>query len=367
LKKILFVATVPEHFLYFHIPCFKMLRENGFEVHAACSESCDIPECDMRFSLPISRNPANKTNRAAYKQLKKIINENNYDIVHCHTPVGGALARLASRQAIKNGTRVFYTAHGFHFCSGAPLLNWLVFLPVERFFSRITDELITINDEDFLRANKLLKAKNVRYIHGVGCDLERFKRANSDEREKLRKKFGFKAHEKIIFYAAELNANKNQRFLIEALNIILKTEPKARLVLAGQDNLGGAYQRLAAETGAPVEFLGVRDDITELMKAADVYAASSLREGLPLNIMEAMATGLPVVAVSNRGHRALIKDGETGFIVEPDETQKAARLFEMLFSDRELYDRLSSAASAAVIPYGKESVLKELSELYGIR
>lgn len=344
-----------------------MLRQNGFEVHVACSGICDIPESDMRFSLPVSRSPADKTNRVAYKQLKKIIIENNYDIVHCHTPVGGALARLASRQARKNGTRVFYTAHGFHFCSGAPLLNWLVFLPVERLLSRITDELITINDEDFARANKLLKAKNVRYIHGVGCDLERFKKAKHDERERLREKFGFKADEKIIFYAAELNLNKNQRFLIEALNILLKTEPKARLVLAGQDNLGGAYQRLASETGTPVEFLGVRDDIPELMKSCDVYAASSLREGLPLNIMEAMATGLPVVAVSNRGHRALIKDGETGFIVEPDETQKAARLMEMLFSDRELYDRLSSSASAAVIPYGKESVLKELTELYEIR
>lgn len=366
MKKILFVATVPEHFLYFHIPCFKMLRENGIEVHAACSGSCHIPECDRRFSLPVSRSPLSKTNTDAYKQLKRIINENNYDVVHCHTPVGGALARLASRQARKRGTRVFYTAHGFHFCSGAPLINWLVFLPAERLLSRLTDELITINDEDYKCACRLLKAESVRLIHGVGCDLERFKRAESGERERLRESFGFEADEKIIFYAAEQNVNKNQRFLIEALSILQISVPKARLVLAGQDNIGGAYQRLAAEKGVPVEFLGVRDDIPELMKACDVYAASSLREGLPLNVMEAMATGLPVVAVGNRGHRALIKDGETGFIVGPHETQKAAGLFEALFSDEELRERLSSAVREAVLPYGIESVLKELAELYEI-
>ena len=343
-----------------------MLRENGWEVHAACAGSCDIPECDRRIELPISRSPADKTNREAYRQLKKLIEENGYDVVHCHTPVGGALARLASRRARKNGTKVFYTAHGFHFCKGAPLASWLVFVPAERYFSRMTDELLTINDEDFGYAQKLLKAKNVRFIHGVGCDLERFGRASRETRDALRAELGYGADEKIIFYAAELNKNKNQRFLIEMLNFLRGTEPRARLVLAGQDNFGGAYKKLAEETGVPVDFLGVRDDVPRLMKACDVYAASSLREGLPLNIMEAMATGLPVVAVGNRGHRALIKDGETGFIVAPGETERAARLIDRLLEDEALYERFSAAALEAVRPYGQDSVLKELAELYEI-
>lgn len=366
MKKILFVATVPEHFLYFHIPCFKMLRENGWEVHAACSECRDIPECDKLFELPISRNPADKANIKAYRRLKEIVGKNNYDIVHCHTPMGGALARLASRRARKNGARVFYTAHGFHFCSGAPLLNWILFMPAEWFFSRMTDELITINDEDFKLAKRLMRAENVRLIHGVGCDLERFRRPGVGEKERLREEFGFKAGDKIVFYAAELNGNKNQGFLIEVINLLRKTEPRARLVLAGSDNMNGAYRKLAEDTGAPVDFLGVREDIPELMRACDVYAASSLREGLPLNIMEAMATGLPIVAVNNRGHRALVKDGETGFIIEPGDKESAAESLERLLTDAELYERFSLAARAAVTAYGKESVLRELSEAYGI-
>ncbi len=366
MKKILFVATVPEHFLYFHIPCFRMLRENGWEVHAVCAGSVEIPECDRRIELPISRSPADKTNREAYRQLKKLIDEEGYDVVHSHTPVGGALARLASRQARKNGTKVYYTAHGFHFCKGAPFANWLAFLPAERFFSRMTDELLTINNEDFGYANKLLKAKNVRFIHGVGCDLERFGRDTPEERNALRSDLGYGEDEKIIFYAAELNINKNQSFLIETVNILRKTKPKARLVLAGQDNLGGVYQRLAAELKVPVDFLGVRNDIPRLMKACDIYAASSLREGLPLNIMEAMATGLPVVAVANRGHCALIRDGETGYIVAPDAMKMAAEHMARLLEDEALYARFSAAAIEAVQPYSTDNVLKELAALYEI-
>lgn len=364
MKKILFVATVPEHFLYFHIPCFEMLRKNGWEVHVACSGDVEIPCCDRRFSVPMVRNPFDKSNKEALRQLKKIIADTNYDIVHCHTPVGGALARIAAKKWRRRGTKVIYTAHGFHFCKGAPLINWLLYLPAENLLSYITDELITINDEDYLRASTLLHAKHVSLVHGVGCDIAKYGRAGNEEKSELRRKLGYSDDDIILFYAAELNKNKNQKFLIETVKRLQPEFPKIRLLLAGQDNFGGEYQRLAQQLDAPVDFLGVRDDIPELLKIADLYAASSLREGLPLNIMEAMASGLPVVAVSNRGHRALVSQGVTGFLVAPGRTDLAAEKIRLYLTDSERYNNSSFYALEKIKPYSKENVLEELGKIY---
>jgi glycosyltransferase EpsD len=81
-------------------------------------------------------------------KLKNIIADNDYDIIHCHTPVGGALARIAARNYRKRGTKVIYTAHGFHFFEGSPVKNWILYYPLEKWLSRFTDVLITLNSEE---------------------------------------------------------------------------------------------------------------------------------------------------------------------------------------------------------------------------
>ena len=155
-KKVLFTATVVKtHINVFHLPYLKWFKEQGYEVHVAAkndfvNEPCTIPHCDKFYDINFARFPFSNANIEAYKQLKKIITENDYDIIHCHTPVAGVLTRLAARNC-KN-TTVIYTAHGFHFFKGAPLLNWLIYYPVERFCARFTDKLITINKEDYERA-----------------------------------------------------------------------------------------------------------------------------------------------------------------------------------------------------------------------
>ena len=149
MKKVLFTATVDSHILQFHLPFLKMFKENGYEVHVATNGDESIPFCDKKIKISFERSPFKINNLKAIGQLRKVINEEQYDIIHTHTPMGSVVTRLAAKQARKkNNTRVIYTAHGFHFFKGAPILNWLVFYPVEKWLAKYTDTLITINKED---------------------------------------------------------------------------------------------------------------------------------------------------------------------------------------------------------------------------
>lgn len=177
--KVLFSATlVRGHIAKFHIPYLKWFKEHGWETWVAAKDDypdgdCKIPYCDHFVNIDFARSPFSKQTVVAYKQLRKLFAEERFDIVHTHTPVGGVLTRLAARDARRYGTKVIYTGHGFHFYDGAPAVNWMLWYPVERIMSRFTDVLITINDEDFKRANKFAHC-NVEYVQGVGIDLDRF-------------------------------------------------------------------------------------------------------------------------------------------------------------------------------------------------
>ncbi|MEE0980929.1 MAG: glycosyltransferase family 4 protein [Acutalibacteraceae bacterium] len=366
MKKILFVATITEHFYYFHLPYLKMFHDLGWQVDVASHGDVELPFCDNRYEIPIKRSPADKDNLKAYFMLKKIIKNNYYDIVHCHTPMGGILARLASFSQRKNGTKVLYTAHGFHFYEGAPKANWMVYFPIEFVMSMITDCLITINDEDYKCAKKNLKAKKVAKVNGVGYNSDRYFPVSKEEKFSLREKLGYKKNEKLLIYVAEMNLNKNQAMLIRALNEVLKTHKNVRLIIAGADNFNGEYPRLAKELGieANVDFLGHREDIDDLLHASDIAVGSSYREGLPVNVMEALACGLPVVLSDNRGHRVLGVNGENGYIININDYKTMAQRICEILEDDVLYERLSDNAIKLIKPFSKESVLLELKEIY---
>ena len=146
--------------------------------------------------------------------LIALLSEQHYDIVHTHThtPNASAIVRLACRPLRKQGIKVFYTAHGFHFYDGAPLKNWLMFYPVEMFLSRWTDVLITINREDYQRAKEKFHTEKTVYIPGVGLDTERFGTYNM--REEKRRELGIPSDAKVLLTVGKLNANKNQSVVI---------------------------------------------------------------------------------------------------------------------------------------------------------
>src|SRR5690625_3011116 len=233
-NKVLYCATVDYHFKAFHLPYMKWFKEQGWEVEVAAAGKMDLPYTRLRYNIAIERSPFHWSNYKAYRQLKKIIEQNNYDIIHCHTPLGDVLARLAARKKRTEGTKVIYTAHGFHFFSGAPYLNWLIYYPIEKYLSKHTDCLITINGEDFnLALNHRFKADHIKRIHGVGIDTKKFKPLGKNEKIRLKKSFGYKRNDFLLFYAAEFNKNKNQQFLIQTLTFMKDKIQNVKLLLAG--------------------------------------------------------------------------------------------------------------------------------------
>lgn len=366
MKKILYVATITEHFYYFHLPYLKMFHDLGWQVDVASHGDVELPFCDNRYEIPIKRSPADKDNLKAYKMLKKIIRDNHYDIVHCHTPMGGILARLASFSQRKKGTKVLYTAHGFHFYDGAPKANWMVYFPIEYVMSMTTDCLITINDEDYNCAKKRLKAKATAKVNGVGYNSDRYFPVSKEEKLALRDKLGYSRDEKLLVYVAEMNLNKNQAMLIRALKVISEKRDDVRLIIAGADNFNGEYPKLAKELGidSKVDFLGHREDINDILHMSDIAVGSSYREGLPVNVMEALACGLPVVLSDNRGHRVLGVNGENGYVVKINDYEAMAQRINEILNDENLYEKLSANAIELIKPYSKESVIVELKEIY---
>ncbi|MDR3313073.1 MAG: glycosyltransferase family 4 protein [Oscillospiraceae bacterium] len=364
-KRILFVATVSRHFYYFHQPVFQMLRAAGWEVDTAAAQDAGKPlrGCRNCYDLPFSRSPLRPGNLKACLALRKIIRAGGYDIIHCHTPVGGLAGRLAARGS---GAKVYYTAHGFHFYRGAPALNWLLYYPLERLLARRTDCLLTINAEDYAFAQTHLPARELRRVHGVGCDTARFAPAPPAERLVTRVRLGLPPEAPVLICVAELNANKNQALLLRAMPAVLAEFPQARLLLAGPDHMDGKLQALAAELkiGHALHFLGERGDVPRLLAAADVAVAASLREGLPVNVMEAMACALPLVASDARGHRELVAQGETGLLVSPQDPAAMAEAIRTLLAQPELRQRYGAAARERVQGYARQRVLEELRELY---
>lgn len=366
-RKVLFCATVDYHFRAFHLPYLKWFKDQGFEVHVAASGNIELPYVDAKFDIPIQRSPFHLKNVKAYSQLKSIIIQNNYDIIHCHTPMGGMLTRLAARGARKRGTKVIYTAHGFHFCKGAPFKNWLLYYPIEKVFSNYTDCLITINEEDFALAVKhRFNAKRIEHVHGVGVNTEQFQPITDLHKQELRKSFGYAPDDFLLFYAAEFNENKNQQLLIHALALIKEKVPCARLLLAGSGPLLQSCRDLTIRLGVEnmVDFLGYRNDICKLLQQCDVAVASSLREGLPVNIMEAMACGLPIVASENRGHAELIKDRVNGYIITELKSDQFAIRLNQLYQAKKLRKEFGIASVQGVKRYSIDQVGTELMGIY---
>ncbi|WP_025688744.1 glycosyltransferase, partial [Paenibacillus zanthoxyli] len=249
-RKVLFCATVDYHFSAFHLPVLEWFKQRGWEVHIAARGGLDLPYVDKKFNIPIERSPLRCGNLEAYRQLREIMRQNDYGIIHAHTPMGGVLARLAAVSSRNKGTRVIYTAHGFHFCKGSPLMNWLLYYPIEKGLSRLTDCLITINDEDYrLAARRRFKARQIEHVHGVGVNTDRFKPVTQAEKAKLRQDSPYRPEDFLMFYAAEFNGNKNHQLLIRALARVRDQEAGIKLLLAGEGPLQEQCRKLAAELG----------------------------------------------------------------------------------------------------------------------
>lgn len=362
--KVLFVANVAkEHICKFHIPTIRLLRDHGWQVDVACKLDAQIPEASAAYNMCWERTPFTLKTFKGIRQLHSLIQKNHYDIVYCHTPVGGLVARFAARKFRKSGIKVVYCAHGLHFFKGAPIINWLLFYPMEKLMALFTDMIITINPEDFeLVRDKFNPKLMVKQINGIGVNFNRLEIKDKEAiREAYRKRLDIPSDAIGLIYVAEIIKNKNQCMLIKTLRILRQKGLNCWLLLAGPDHQNGEFMRLADELGLTeyVKFLGWRSDIGELMSTSDIYVASSIREGFGINLVEAQYCGLPVVATSNRGHRAIIQDGSNGFLVKINDSEAMANRIEQLISSPSLYQQMTKID---VSSYSCESVAETIEQ-----
>lgn len=366
MKKVLFVSHTA-NFAKFNRNFMRWFREQGWQVYYASGGEEPIEECDYSYTLPFNRSPFSFNNVRAYRELKNLIEKEDFNIIHCHTPVGGVVTRLAARGVRKRGTSVIYTGHGLHFYKGAPLLNWILYYPVEKFCSRYTDCLITINEEDYFNVRRFkFKAADIQYVHGVGVSLERFRIHTLPEKEALRQKYGYLPEDYIMIVVAELNKNKNQEFIIKSVSHIRKSLPQIKLLLVGKGDQKDVLSDLVKELklDGSVFFLGYRNDIDNLLALSDVLVTASYREGLPVNIMEAMASGLPVICTDVRGQRDLIKNGENGFLYAINDESGFSEAVEKLAADPDIVARIQNNNVKDVRIYSTDYVMKEMTAIY---
>ena len=303
--KILYITTIGDTMGFFQSIVKELLGAGNIVDLAANPNIGTLPGCFCAwgcriYPLSCTRSPLDKNNLKAIREIRKIVSEGHYDIVHCHTPIAAMCTRIACRKLRKNGLKVFYTAHGFHFYQGAPLKNWLLYYPVEWLCAHWTDVLITINREDYARAKKHLHARRVEYVPGVGLDVSKFADAVADRVAK-RREIRVPENAFLLLSVGELNGNKNHETVLRALAKL--GNENIHYAIAGEGELKKYLSDTAKSLGVEerLHLLGQRSDVPELYKAADAYVHPSFREGLPVSVMEAMASGLPCILSRIRG------------------------------------------------------------------
>jgi glycosyltransferase EpsD len=359
-KRVLFTSHTA-NFQKFNRPFMKMLRGTldapyskynigNCIVDYASAEEEEIFDADHSFKIDFARSPfALRKHFAAYREMKSILKERPYDIIHTHTPVGSVITRLAASQYRKKGTKVIYTAHGFHFYKGAPLKNWLLWYPVEKALAKKCDLLITINDEDYTRAKNNFKTKVVK-INGVGLDTNKFDLEPSEkEKLNLRKTLGLKDNDYVIIFNGEFNPDKNHRFLLTSLTPLLKKEANVKILLIGKGSLLEETKALCRKLGIEeqVIFTGYRQDIPNLLRIGNLYISPSVREGLVVSVLEAIYCKLPVLLFDNRGHRQILgNETKNLFHTEEELLKKTRAAFRKKHDYRVRYNEAFSLSSA---------------------
>lgn len=378
MKKVLVVASVISFIEWFNKENIEFLKnEENCEVHIACNldyfEDTDEnrtkeyigklkSEGVILHNVKFARSPLKRDNVKAYKTLKKIINENQFDLIHCHTPTASIITRLAAKKARKRGSVVMYSCHGFHFHNASPKKNWLIYYPVEKFFSRYCDYIITINKEDYNRA-KTFHCKNVRYIPGVGVDIKAISDTEVDK-EAYKESIGIPKDCVMLLSVGELIERKNHEVIVKALGKL--KNPDIYYVLCGKGPLKEKLRDLAKKEGVEnnVVFLGFRKDIPELCKTADISVFPSKIEGLGLAGIEAMAAGVPLVSSDVHGILDYVIDGKTGYACKPDDVDGFKNAIEKLASSKELRESMRSACLKAVEPFEKTNALNVMWNIY---
>ena len=341
------------------------LVENGYDVEIACSDVLgrfqevqeDLGSVVKTHRLSLQRSPlAFPAHMKGYRELKQIIRAGCFDLIWTNEPVMSTITRLAAQEARKNGTRVLYMCHGFHFYKGASIANWLLFYPIERTLANEADCICTINREDCARAQKMF-AGRVEYIHGTGVDTRRlYPKGETDLRKEIRA--GENAF--IILTVGELNRNKNQQVILKAIAVL--EDKEIHYVLCGKGDQRARLERMSRQfgMGERVHFLGYRKDLSDIYHQADVFAMTSKREGLSLASLEAMYCGLPLLNSGIGGLLDISENGTSGYVYSSDDVHGFAEGIKRIKESKALQQEMGRRNRNAVEPYRLENTKAEI-------
>ena len=368
MARVLYVATSDIHINTFHVPYLDWLTGQGHTVDLAAEKRGEyrFESVDRHVWLHFPRSIASKRHLRTYRQLKQLIETGNYDLVHCHTPVASAITRLAARRWRKNGGKVLYTAHGFHFYSGGPVLNWMTYYPAEALLSRLTDGIITINREDLGYARGALFRADSYLIPGIGVQDSKFQALDAARRSARRQSLGYTEDQLLILYIAEFIPRKNHDFLLRSFEQVAGRIEQSRLLLAG---VGREMDRIHAEVKRAglknrVDFLGYRSDVENFAAIADIGVSTSRHEGLGLGLLEQMMCGVPVVATQDKGHREFVEDGINGYLIEQGKTEAFCEAIIRVLTDQQLREALGRAAKVTAEEFAIKESLEAMAIVY---
>lgn len=373
MKKILFITNFADKnecdnkITSFSRASYEAAKKLGMEFHINTNKKVLTPDddnIDVHYHYAgIYRNPFSKDVIKAYQELCEICRENQFDVIHCNTPIGGVLGRIVGKKY--KVPKVIYQAHGFHFYKGAPLKNWLVYYPIERWLAHYTNAIITINNEDYERAQgfKLRKGGKVYYVPGVGIDLSQYE-LPENTRDIKRTELGLKDSDVALISMGDLIDRKNYPVAIEA--VAKANNPNLQYFICGKGPEEEKLKKMAEDLGVKeqVHFLGFRTDIKELLRAADIFLFTSKQEGLARSLMEAMASGLPCVASKIRGNTDLLDEGKGGYLREVTDVTGFSGCLKILVDNELVRKQMSKYNLRVINSYALDAVAREIFEVY---
>lgn len=381
MKNILILATTSDFLEKFEKGDVKILKDMGYQIHYAANMKEEQPLFSKEEAvsmgielhhLDIERSPYMfRSNLRALRQIIRVVREHDIDVIHCHTPVGGVLGRLTGRYFRKQRLKIIYTAHGFHFYKGAPLLNNTVFYFVERIMAHFTDFLIVINHEDYESACKfhLKKGGRVYHIPGVGLDTIKYSPVSEDTKRKKRKELGLGEDEFFLVSVGELNENKNHVVVLKMLAGLKRSHSdiKVKYGICGDGFFRERMDRWIrqADLEDEVNIYGFTRQIPDIVGCADALIFPSKREGLGMAALEALSMGVPVLASDNRGTREYMKDGNNGFICSYDDVGgflRGIRKIQMMTSEEK--DKMRLFCRESVERFDKKYSNAIMKEVY---
>ncbi|HTR18331.1 MAG TPA: glycosyltransferase family 4 protein [Acetobacteraceae bacterium] len=366
--KIIEVTNVDFSLRHFLLPLMRGARARGHEVIGVCAEGPLLDEARAEGfrieKVPMARSLSPRAQWRAFRALVALFRAERPDLVHAHMPISGFLARLAARVA--GVPRVAYTCHGYLFNQPGPRPRRAAALAMEWIGGRFTDIYLTVSTEEAADARRLgLHARAVPV--GNGRDPAAF-RPDPAARARLRAELGVPEERVVITAVSRLVRHKGYPELLAAMRAV----PEAELWVVGE--------RLASDHGEDLEpyfresglgprlrRLGYRRDIPAILAASDVFCLPSHFEGLPMSVIEAMLTGLPVVATTIRGPREQVMEGETGLLVPPRRVPELAAALARLAGDAALRARMGAAGrERAVALYDETRVVERTLDLLGL-